>query len=67
MLMGSVSIAVEQRTACQQVLEADVECGIRMGRENRPLLAGDVLWPAVLVSYGITDLRIDDNTCQHHS
>lgn len=64
---GNVCDRRQQRTSCQQVLEADVERGIRVGREDCPLLAGDVLWPAVLVSYGITDLRIDDNSCQHHS
>lgn len=53
------------RTSCQQVLEADVECSIRVGREDRPLLAGDVLWPAVLVSYRITDLCVGDDSCQH--
>lgn len=62
-----MSLGGEQRTACQQVLEADVKRGVRVGREYCPLLAGDILWPAVLVSYRITDLCIGDNSCQHHS
>lgn len=55
----------QQRTSCQQVLEADVKRGVGVGREDCPLLAGDVLWPAVLVSHGITDLHIGDSRCQH--
>lgn len=62
----SVVVEGQQRTSCQQVLEAYVERGVRVGREDCPLLAGDVLWPAVLVSYGITDLSIGKHSsCQH--
>lgn len=55
----------QQLTSCQQVLEADIKCGVCVGCEDCPLLAGDVLWPAVLVSHRITDLCIGDSSCQH--
>lgn len=62
-----VNIRGQQRTSCQKVLEADIERCVRVGREDCPLLAGDVLWAAVLVPYRITDLCIGDSSCQHHS
>lgn len=49
-----------QRTSCQEVLEADVKRSVGMRREDRPLLAGDVLGLSVLVSYGIADLCSGD-------
>lgn len=67
MLVVVASVERQQRTSCQQVLEADVERGIRVGCEDCPLLAGNVLWPAVLVSYRITDLCTGANSCQHSS
>lgn len=45
-----------QLTSRQHILEADIKGCVRVRREDRPLLAGDLLGPPVLVAHGVYDL-----------
>lgn len=49
---------MEGRTASEDVLEADVKGGVRVGGEDGPRLANDISGASVLVAVGIADLPL---------
>jgi hypothetical protein len=45
-----------QRTIRDDILKADVESGVSMRRKSIAIIANDILWSPVLVSYCVLDL-----------